>query len=279
MTKSRGESRPLVPIDPDKIKQGNLAIFEAAASLTAAVVIRGTDLATGICVQFRDHTLISTARHAVSGVASEDIYFIPRPPGSLRMGSKHEVAAQRTFLGGRYAELPIVLRAETSDLEDLALLEVPRGTAEGKGFRFYQIGNDTEGPKDDEEIIVGGFPFELGKEATHTFTGEHGGAVFPNFEWQPVVSEKYTAAGDFDPNVHFLIRREREPADGLPEELRGMSGAGVWRPPPPVPRSAIWRPDRIELLGIQIAWAKQSGLVKCTRLGVLTDLLKTTFQN
>lgn len=108
---------PLVPSDPDKIRQGNLAIFEAVASLTAPVVIRGTELATGVCVQFGDHTLISTARHAVSGAASEDIYFIPRPPGSLRMGSKHEIVAQRTFLGGRYAELPIVLRAETSDLK------------------------------------------------------------------------------------------------------------------------------------------------------------------
>jgi hypothetical protein len=126
-----------------------------------------------------------------------------------------------------------------------------------------------------EEVLVAGFPRDLIRSATSIITREQARAALPTVFVTNVVGGP-APMQDFYPASHFLLALG-SPLDDAQEfkQPHGLSGGGVWVPPP-LPRvDQIWSPGSIKLAAIQVSWFKRSGLLKAVRIERVTALLST----
>lgn len=217
---------------------------------TVAVVIGGTELATGVVVSVDDQAYIVTARHVVEGAHEVDLRFIFRPPGTFQHVPRSTEIRQ--MLGRRFTELPIERIDLSSDEDDLALLEIASYVVDEHRVipHAFEMGAAT--PLAGEQVFVVGFPFDIAKGVTSR-TGEPGIGVLP----LAYVTEVHKANFEhekYHPEAHFLLTFDPASDDVEVKKPKGMSGGGVWMPPGFQGPASIWSPERVNLVGIQIGW-------------------------
>lgn len=246
------------------------AIIEAIMNHTVGVVIRGTELVSGVVIRAEDQTYIATARHAVKDAGEADLHFMFRPPGMLQHVSRSTEIRQ--LVGRRAIALPIQRIALSSDQDDLALLAISSEVVEEHRLSPYAFEMGATSPSVGEQVLVVGLPDELVKNVTNR-AGEPGAGALP-FAYVTDVSGKNFQHDDFRPESHFLLTFDHPLDDMEITRPRGMSGGGVWTPPGFPPRDRVWTPEG-KLVGIQLGRFPTSKLLKAARIERLAALLSS----
>lgn len=250
------------------------AVLEAVAWHTVAIVPeKRLELATGVCLRFRDEYWVVTAGHAIKAWGLDRVFFITRPPVTLLTAAKGDLVRRFREEGSAHERFrpTIVGYVESDVVEDLILLRLaePEG-----GIQFHALETAISSPTVGEQVLIFGLPMETARNATDAVSGEKAGMVFFTFDWLPVVDRSEQDFMDYDPRVHFLVDFPEgpDPTDYVTEP-HGLSGAGLWRPPRPAPKDRIWNPRTVTLVGIQTGWYSRSRLLKATRIERVVDLL------
>lgn len=255
---------------------GTQAVLESVAWHTVAIVPEeGVELATGVCLRFGDGYWVATVSHAVNGWGVDRLFFIARPSATLATGPKSAIP-EHLRKGGHAQERfrPRILECvKSANGEDIALLRLvgPEG-----GMEFHHLEPGRRSPAVGDRVIVFGFAIETAIAATHGLTGETEGMIFPTIEWSAVVERSERDFTDYDARAHFLMDFSEGPRpEDYVSKPDGMSGAGVWVPPPPVPKDRIWDPRAVTLVGIQTGWYARFRLLKATRIEHVVSLLES----
>lgn len=256
-------------VSRDVHDQALQAIIEAIMNHTVAVVVRGTELASGVVISAGDQSYIVTAGHVIEDARAEDLEFIFRPPGTFRHVPRSTDI--REMLGRRATALPIQRIALSSDQDDLALLEISSDVVEGHRVSPYAFEERATSPSVGEQALVVGFPYELVKKVTNR-AGEQGMGALP-LAYVTEVSEENFQHERFSPDSHFLLSFAHPLDDMEITRPNGMSGGGVWTPPGFPPGDRIWTPEGIKLVGIQVRWFPMTKLLKAARIERLAALL------
>lgn len=268
--RDRLSRRRLVATDHQARAEVQRSLLEVTTNRTVAIVVRGGDLATGVCVEFGERLFIATVGHGVRGASPDDIEFFTRSGGTLAVGTKSDVVTRGIGRRGFRPELgtPII----APDPDDLVLLPISREEADRHGLRFHRVTENRVSPPVGETVFVVGHPTELVRDAQSLRTGERGKATHPYGELLPVVRREGKWLKGYDPRAHYLLDFSRQdPRDEVQNPV-GMSGAGVWRIPPRAGPRAVWNPGSAALVGIQIGWYEKRHLLLVTRIRRLVQL-------
>jgi hypothetical protein len=246
------------------------ALIESIMNHSAAIVLRETQLASGVILRFKNQIFIATAGHVLEKTSEDDLRFIFRPRGTLQ--HVHDSKDIRQMVARKFTPLAIKGIAVSSEEDDLVLLSVSDDVVQDHGVQSYDFKKVLRSPATGDQVLVVGFPFEHSLSAIDQF-GEQGIGVLATGYVTEVAPEDRVVHKKFSPEAHYLLAFTGSKDEASLEDPHGMSGAGVWKPPPIVPTELIWSPTRLELVGIQVSWFERSKVLKVVRVERLAALL------
>jgi len=240
------------------------AIKEAVPWHTVGIIARSEagipeqGIGTGAAVEWREHSLILTAKHVVEDTPREELWFLLRPDGTLETAGVRDVnpAVVERESRRRIPIQSIVL----SEAEDIALLEVGVTSTSIGNLRFHSLDGNSATPPPGETVIVMGYPSDFGY-----VVGPGAMAAFPTM--QATCIEEPRSLPNHDPSSHFLMTYEFAPEGVHP---RGCSGGGVWFRRGLT--TGIWHAN-LALAGIVTNYYPQSQLLEALKIEQVTSFL------
>ncbi len=262
----------MLPASRDLEEQWIRAIQESIAWRCVSIYSeRKRVVGTGVPVMYRKRQYIVSTRHFLKDEDPNDLLFAGRPGGSIIRVRKRELSERMEAQPGTPAQelkrLHILDKRVSTYADDLAALRVCIARPQDRGMRFFPVGEAvSRTPRAGTTVMLSGFPGELARCRRGELRFSH------DFELCTIEKARKNLSS-FHSRRHFLldfkVDRNSEEYVTHPE---GMSGSGVWTLPP-LTTGKVLEPQKVSLVGIQIAWYADSQLLKATKISRLICLL------
>lgn len=238
----------------------------------------GLNYGTGVAVKFKGQNYIITAAHVLDDKPRNDkILIVGKPDSVLQLVPKREI--HNAVIKGTYGPIKssrgipinITKRHTNKALGDIAALKVQEPEKMLSCTTFYDLTNQQEVDiAEGTQVVICGFPRELGLHARHRANGQRHMGLFTYFARQKIkaISE---APEMLDSHIDFLTDF------GLDHETcepKGMSGGGAWTLPK-INQSKLWFPDQAKLVGVQVGFYRKPHLLRLVRIERVLDLLSS----
>ena len=232
--------------------EGRRAIHEAITWSTIVlgpsrpVPVKKFTHGMGVCVEYAGRPFVLTAGHVVDelkklGFSPAEFAIGTRSPEPLTMNFTGRILNRvRGVARSEAKHLPFSDVSRSPSLDDLAILHLAGAAVDFAPLRFHVLQKDRVSPGPGEGVYVVGSPSQ---EIDWTNFGRGELAVFGTYALEAFVVEYHEELlvrypdHTFVPGHHYLVDFEAGgETDDYLQSPEGMSGGGIWFPPPPVAR-------------------------------------------